>query len=348
MDKRVIFAVAGSGKTTYIINQLNERERYLIITYTNNNIQNLRRGVIKKFGYFPQNIKLYSFYSFLYSICYKPFLHDKLKAKGINYDQIPPRYIKSTTREYYIDNSSNRLYSSRISKILFVTEVQGYVVERISKYFDHLYIDEIQDIGGNDFNLLKEISKANVNQIYVGDFFQHTYDTSRDGTTNSKLHNNLENYINEFKKMGVNSDTETLSKSFRCSPTICKYITDTLSISIESHREDKTIVNYIDDFEIADQIFYDSSIVKLFYNEHYNYDCFSRNWGDCKGEDKYFDVCVVLNKSTLDKFIKGKLDEMPSTTKNKLYVAMSRAKNNLYLIPYKLIKKTNRKTSCTV
>lgn len=82
--------------------------------------------------------------------------------------------------------------------------------------------------------------------------------------------------------------------------------------------------------------------MKLFYREHYKYDCFSRNWGDSKGEDKYFDVCVVLNKTTLDKFSKGKLHELPPTTKNKLYVALSRPKNNLYLIPHNIIDKILR------
>jgi superfamily I DNA/RNA helicase len=336
MDKRVIFAVAGSGKTTFLINQLNETDRFLLVTYTNNNVHNLRTGIIKKFGYFPSNIKLYSYYSFLYGICYKPFLHDKLKTKGINYDTTPSRFLKSNKREYYIDKF-NRLYSGRISKILFATDEQGNVVERISKYFDHLFIDEIQDFGGNDFNLLKEISKAKVNHIYVGDFFQHTFDTSRDGNTNSKLHEDLGKYIGEFQKIGVAPDTKTLSKSFRCSSNICKFITDNLLISIESHREDETAVQYIDDLDTARQVFNDHSIVKLFYREHYKYDCFSRNWGDSKGEDKYFDVCVVLNKSTLDKFSKGKLHELPPTTKNKLYVALSRAKNNLYLIPHNLI-----------
>ena len=57
MDKRVILAVAGSGKTTYIINQLDLNKRSLIITYTTNNIENLRTGVIKKFGYFLILIK---------------------------------------------------------------------------------------------------------------------------------------------------------------------------------------------------------------------------------------------------------------------------------------------------
>lgn len=337
MDKRVMFAVAGSGKTTYLINQLNETDNFLLVTYTNNNVHNLRMGIIKKFGYFPTNIKLLSYYSFLYGFCFKPFLNDKCGTKGINYEHIQNNFSKVNERKHYIDKT-NRIYNARISKLLLKSNEQQSVTDRISKYFHHLFIDEIQDFGANDFNLLKEISKANVGLTYVGDFFQHTFDTSRDGNVNANLHNDFAKYIKEFEQMGLQPDSTTLSKSHRCSPTVCKFITDSLGIKIESHREDETTVKYIDNEEEANAIFSDSAIVKLFYKEHYKFDCFSRNWGDSKGEDKYFDVCVVLNKTTLDKYQKGKTQELPATTKNKLYVALSRAKNNLYLIPHNLIK----------
>ena len=336
MDKRVIFAVAGSGKTTYLINQLDEDKKFLLITYTNNNAHNLRTGIISKFGYFPENIKLFTYYSFLYGFCYKPFLHQKLGTRGINYEPIFNRFIKSNKREYFIDKF-DRLYSSRISKLLIAIDEHMNVVDRISKYFDYLFIDEIQDFAGNDFNLLTHISTASINQIYVGDFFQHTFDTSRDGTTNSRLHDNMKAYIKEFARMGLTIDTTTLSKSFRCSPSICEFITDQLGITIESHRTDATNVVFTDNPERATEIFNDQRVVKLFYKEHYKYNCFSRNWGDSKGEDKYFDVCIVLNKTTLDNYQKGRLSELAPTTRNKLYVALTRSRNDLFLIPDSLL-----------
>lgn len=339
MDKRVIFAVAGSGKTTYLINQLNLEKRFLLITYTNNNVHNLKTSIINKFGYFPENIKLYSYYTFLYSYCYKPFLSMGLATKGINFEPNLNKYAKKDSRAYYID-SNNRLYSSRISKLLLeLNEIPQQVKERISKYFDFVFIDEVQDFGGNDFNLLKLISKAEVNQLYVGDFFQHTFDTSRDGNVNSTLHDNFDNYKSQFEKMGLTLDTKTLSKSYRCSPTICKFITEQLQISIESHKSEETSIIIIDKAEDATSVFNNPAIVKLFYREHYKYDCFSRNWGDSKGEDKYYDVCVVLNKTTMNLYSKGKLSELPPTSMNKFYVALSRTKNNLYLIPDSLLSK---------
>ncbi|HHT9977306.1 TPA: hypothetical protein ACT9LU_002870, partial [Legionella pneumophila] len=51
MDKRVIFAVAGSGKTTHIINRLDTQKRAIILTYTENNYYHLKNQIIQKFGY---------------------------------------------------------------------------------------------------------------------------------------------------------------------------------------------------------------------------------------------------------------------------------------------------------
>lgn len=335
MDKRVIFAVAGSGKTTYILNQLTLDSRSLIVTYTNNNIKNLKIGIIEKFGFFPDNIKLLPYFTFLYSFCFKPFLSYNLKTKGINYKPNPNKFAKQTNASYYIDKNS-RVFSNRISKLLEKTGELINVNSRLEKYYDNLYIDEIQDFGGNDFNFLKQITSAKINILLVGDFYQHTFDTSRDGIVNKSIHNEFDKYKKLFKKMGLNVDTDSLDKSWRCSPNVCKFITENLGIEIKSHKEDSTSVSLIEDEENAFEIFNDNQIVKLFYRKHYKYKCFSRNWGDSKGENHYKDICVVLNKTTLDNF--SDLTKLKSQTKNKFYVACSRANNNLYFVSDKFYK----------
>ena len=51
MDKSVIFAVAGSGKTSRLVASLDETRRFLLVTYTEANHDNLRAKVIERFGY---------------------------------------------------------------------------------------------------------------------------------------------------------------------------------------------------------------------------------------------------------------------------------------------------------
>lgn len=339
MDKTVILAVAGSGKTTHIVNSLSPSVRSIILTYTENNYQNLRDKIITKFGYLPENIKLYSYFTFLYGFCYKPFLWIDTKGKGINWET-PPSWtlrINRTRKEYYFDKQG-KLYHNRIAKLLEVNGVLGVINQRLVKYFDNLFIDEIQDFSGHDFNFLKSIAESNLDLLFVGDFYQHTFDTSRDGSVNKNLHSDLEIFINNFQQMGLVVDCDTLNKSYRCSSTVCTFISQDLGIKIDSHRKEGTKIHFIDSQAEADQILKCNRTIKLFYKEHYKYNCFSKNWGDSKGEDKYTDICVVLNKNTFEKYQKCQLKELKPQTRNKLYVACSRARNNIYFVSEALYK----------
>lgn len=83
----------------------------------------------------------------------------------------------------------------------------------------------------------------------------------------------------------------------------------------------------------------DGKIIKLFYQEHEKYGCYYQNWGGSKGDDHYVDVRVVLNDKPLKAYKAGRLKTLAPTTRNKFYVACSRARANLYLVPEKLCKK---------
>ena len=62
MDKTLILAVAGAGKTTEIINNIKKDDKTLIITYTENNYNILKNNIIKKFKSIPDNIKTYNMF----------------------------------------------------------------------------------------------------------------------------------------------------------------------------------------------------------------------------------------------------------------------------------------------
>jgi len=88
----------------------------------------------------------------------------------------------------------------------------------------------------------------------------------------------------------------------------------------------------------VEAIYKNPSIVKLFYREHYNYNCYSQNWGESKGIDHYQDVCVVLSDAHIKAFERNNLRGLASTTKNKLYVACSRAKGDLIFVPESVLR----------
>lgn len=333
MDKKLIFAVAGSGKTTYIVDSLSEDKRSLIVTYTTSNYENLERKIAEKFGgNWPENVTLMTYFQFLYRFCYKPFLSDRIGARGILYEQNPNQFARQTERKYYL-SPGGYFYSNRLA--FFINRhIVGDIKERIEKYFDEFIIDEVQDIAGRDFDFLESLMETNVNMLFVGDFYQHTFDTSRDGNVNQSLFDDRAAYEKRFTCKGFIPDSTSLVNSWRCGKRICEFVSTNLEISISSNRSEKDdadIVLISNPAEIA-MIVSDPSVVKLHYQKSNKFGPGHRNWGDTKGEDKYQDVCVMLNKNTAKLHKQRKLNELAPATRNKLYVAITRAHGNVYLV----------------
>ncbi|MES9975043.1 MAG: DNA helicase UvrD [Candidatus Thiodiazotropha sp.] len=331
MAKELVLAVAGSGKTTKILEAVTEEKRSLVVTYTNENLRSLEESLHQKFGYIPTNITLITYFSFLYSFCFRPFFSYGLRDNGIFWE-IPGVFPPKSNPAHYI-TESGYLYGNRVAK--YVQEHGGIpkIIARLEKYFDDFLIDEIQDFAANDFNLITTISDADIDFLLVGDYFQHTFDTSRDGQIRTNLHKNgLGAYLEEFENKGFSIDTSSLSKTHRCSPSVCDFITDHIGIGIESHRDDNTEVTVVEDVDTALLLFQDDDKVKLFFQDHGKYDCNSNNWGKCKGLNNYGDVCVVLNKKSSKLFRSGALGKLPESSRNKLYVACSRVNGSLYVL----------------
>jgi len=336
VDKRVIFAVAGSGKTTKIVEQLDESRCHLLVTYTRANRDNLRNKIINKFGCFPAGIKLYTYFEFLHGFCYRPFLQSEKKTKGITFEE-PPKYVKSTNDKRFV-SSGHRLYHVRLAKFIEQAKLLPEVISRMEKYFNIFYVDEVQDFAGYDFNFLLAIAQAKIDCLFVGDFYQYTYATSHDGSVNKNLHGNYESYQNKFKNEGIEPDLASLKTSRRCSRTVCEFITEKIGIEIDSFDERASDVRLEKDHSKVINIYDDPSIVKLFFQEHYKYKCYSQNWGESKGIDHYQDVCVVLSDANIRAFESDNLEELKPTTKNKLYVACSRAHGKLIFVPESILK----------
>lgn len=331
MAKELVLAVAGSGKTSKVLDAISEDKRCLVITYTNENLRSLEAGLVEKFGVIPKTVTLLSYFSFLYSFCYRPFFSYQLRDQGVFWEAPGAFPTKSNIRHYITGNGF--LYGNRLAKLIRERGGLPKVISRLEEFFDLLLIDEVQDFAANDFNLLMALSNASVDMLFVGDFFQHTFDTSRDGNIRTNLHKRgLGPYIEEFKTCGFTIDSSSLEKTHRCSPVVCTFISKELGVAIDSHRADDTAVHIVEDKELACALFADDSKVKLFFQDHGKYPCASNNWGKCKGLNGYGDVCVVLNKKSAEFFMNGKLRNLPNSSLNKLYVACSRANGDLYIL----------------
>ncbi|ETS95840.1 MULTISPECIES: RNA helicase [Streptococcus] len=334
-NKRLIHAVAGSGKTTKIIESIDPQKRNLILTYTETNQNTIRGKLIDKLGYIPESTFVFGVFEFLYSFCLVPYLGKR--PKGINFEYQPQGKFDKTA----ID-TTGRIVQNQLSKSLLrgsliykrkEIKFDNSYLDRIDKFFDCIYVDECQDFESDDFDWLLSLSNLNAEVSLLGDFYQKTFSTSRRGNKGKGVHSNFENWIKVISDSGFEIDLSSLSKSYRCPKIVCDFIVEKLAIEISSQLEEKysaqiTLINSQDKIE---SIMTDDNVMKLFYQKSYDYDCKSQNWGDSKGSE-YDNVCVVLNPTTYKLFAADCLNELSSQTKSKFYVACTRTRGNLYFV----------------
>lgn len=339
-EKRLIHAVAGSGKTRTIIETINPVERNLIITYTDNNQEVLKSRLIDKFGRIPENTNVFGVFEFLYSFCLVPYLGRRPRGLNFNYKTNSKFDINS------IDDSG-RIIHNRLSQALLRGSLQygskridfdSSYLTRVDKFFDNVFIDECQDFESYDFDWLLSLSNLKANVYLLGDFYQKTYSTSYSGNKGKGIHSNFCKWINEFQKANFDIDNSSLSESRRCPIEVCEFVKNNLGINILSNTNNKSgKVEFINNGSRINEILSDDTVIKLFYQNSSRYKCTSQNWGESKGSE-FRKVCVVLNKTTYERYRKGTLKELAPSTKSKFYVACTRTTEVLYFISEQEIK----------
>lgn len=90
MDKKLMLAVAGAGKTTYIINKVcTEYRKVLVITYTDANYNNIISKLREQNdGVIPDGIIVYKYLHSFIDFAINHFFRIKLELKGLITNQI--------------------------------------------------------------------------------------------------------------------------------------------------------------------------------------------------------------------------------------------------------------------
>ncbi|EEP1951065.1 AAA family ATPase, partial [Listeria monocytogenes] len=346
MDKRIILAVAGSGKTYHICNELKPLKRNLIIAFTNQNIKNIKDELIKIHGDIPKNTRVMTFSKFIYNfylLPYESLIQEQFFATDFNSDGVymadspvrrlknskgkeytNPNYIKQEEFEHFVKFISKykyRYYVDKFSKLVLKTkDLYKKGTDNVSFFFDKLYIDEFQDFREDDYRLLEKLIKRFNKVLLVGDYYQHSVNGKNNSGKPIKKNMNYSEYKILLEKLGLEVDDISLSKSKRCPANVCNYVSNKLSISIESDSEfagDGDVI-FIQNCEEARNILSDSTIEKLIFSGANKYSFEAINWGYSKG-DTYKNTCIILTgnfENIENTDVKYKAD----STLNKLYV----------------------------
>ncbi len=348
-NNKLIIAAAGSGKTTYIINSSigNKDDNILITTYTIANSLEIKKKIIKKIGYIPSNITIQTWFSFLLQHGVKPF-QDCLTSKNIKGMQLvnsPSATIngrslfKETDVDNYYFNKEYKIYSDKISKFCFKCNenTNGFVIDRISRIYSQIFIDEVQDLAGYDLELLKLLMNSSSNITLVGDPRQVTYLTHNAKKNNKYKDGKIEEFIKDkCKKCNCIIDKISLNKSYRNNRFICEY-SSRLYPNIEkcnSEQHKKTghdgiflirkedVKEYLSRYKPIQLRW--NSITEI--NENYDF----LNMGEAKGLT--FDRVLIYPTKKMEEWIKDNKYDLGNITRAKFYVALTRAKYSVGIV----------------
>lgn len=366
MAKKVILAVAGAGKTYHICHAIDPTKKNLILAYTHENIHNIQKELCDAHGCVPELTTVMTFHAFVYHhlvLPYEPSIVEHFgnlgfSSRGIcTIDPPPmripgrggkmfsnPHYFPKDRLAHYITRRRQYYCATLSELVLQVKQKRESLVKRsatrLNLFFDCVLIDEFQDFREYDYELIMALAKQLNNVLLVGDYHQHSVSaTNNSGKPFKKKSGDVcyDDFVAELKNNEFEVDLTTLSKSRRCSSEVCQYVTQKLGINIVSHGENSGSVIWVDEKAVA--VLEEQQIVKLVYKDAASYSFRAMNWSYSKG-DTVDAACVILTDKfeTLadDKFSTKRIS---ASTINKLYVAMTRSRGNLYLMKASTFKK---------
>ncbi len=169
-------AVAGGRKTQSIVDECAQAAHghsILILTYTQVN-QSEVRDRLSRLGPLDARVDVQGWFSFLMAHWVRPYvpaLFPARKLRGLNFEGDPGQYATGEMR--FLDSES-RAYKRHLGR--FAHEVseasEGAVLDRLSRIYETIYIDEVQDLNGWDLEILAALMGSPMTVRMVGDVRQ--------------------------------------------------------------------------------------------------------------------------------------------------------------------------------
>lgn len=227
-NNTLTLAVAGAGKTTTIIRECQlapQDMRILVLTYTTTNQEELRQRL--HLASPAATVEVMGWFSFLIVHCSKPYLpllFDNQRIESFNFKSEPSLYAKDASR--YFD-SSGGVYRQHLAELAckIITEPSSGALDRLSKIYDRIYIDEVQDLGGYDLEIIDKLMKSPIELHMVGDVRQALLATNPRERKHKKYRNSG---LLDFYRIYERKGTLTINHLF------------------ESHRYNQRIADFAD------------------------------------------------------------------------------------------------------
>lgn len=250
-------------------------------------------------------------------------------------------FVKKAKTAQFFFHEGTRIYSDKVAH--FAVDCNnasnGAVITRLEERFDHIYVDEVQDLAAYDLEVLELLLKSKIKVTLVGDHRQSTYATNQ-----ASLHKGFRGIriINKFREW---HDAKLLHLQFetqthRCNQAIADLadslfpdIQRTVSLNFATSGHDglftvpsNRVVDYVSQYN--PQILRFSRATKCA-----PYDHLARNFGECKGLT--FDRVLIYPPGNALKWLQT--GDIRHVTQNdiplaKLYVAITRARYSVAFV----------------
>ena len=368
-------ASAGSGKThkviTESIEKIKEGGKVLVVTFTTNNQKELKHRFSILNGGQSDSFIVKGLYSFYLEDIVRPYqsVFFNNRIEGIFFNESNPHLIPGTARyrigraeknkddtinsQHFLTGDGKKAHTGFLAKLAarVSQKTNNATSKRINNIYSHIYFDEVQDLAGWDYTVIKQLSEViNSSITCVGDFRQTVYST----TFAKKTPATMDEKIAEFSKMNFKS--EYLNINMRSVSQICEFsnmihadMCNDIASGVEEIPDcfkghtgifvvkESDVCDYLDEFNAVVLRWNVRSGNKILPKHAKCY-----NYGDSKGMG--FNRVVIIPTSNILKFILSKEENLlvSEAIRNKFYVAVTRAKYSLaFVIPDKQVHETD-------
>ncbi len=342
-NNKLIIAAAGSGKTTFLINEALRTSggKILITTYTQANEEEIRKKFIELNRCIPENITIQTWFSFLLKHGVRPYqsylFENDIKGLILVNNQ-SAKFIKESDVQKHYFTKDNKIYSDKISKFVVKCNEKSNVsvIDRLSRIYSHIYIDEVQDLAGYDLELLKLLFECNSSTLLVGDPRQGTYSTNSTSKNKKYKKSKIVCFFEEIPDE-IETDDTSLTINYRCISHICN-LSNKLFPDLQSTKSGNTkttghdgvflirpqdIEKYLIEFEPIMQL-RDKRNIKV--NNKFK----AMNFGESKGLS--FDRVLIYPTKPFCDWLKNNLSDLAPTSRSKFYVAITRARHSVGIV----------------
>jgi DNA helicase-2/ATP-dependent DNA helicase PcrA len=342
MANYLTLGVAGSRKTQGIVEHcasLPHDRSVLVLTYTQTNQVELRDRLSNYAGT-HSDILVRGWFTFLLRDFARPFLPFKFprkRVRGFNFDGRPHRMATGMKR--FLD-SGGAVYACELGRLAheLVEASNGALVHRLECIYDEIFIDEVQDLSGHDWEIIDVLLNSSLNVNMVGDIRQSVLSTNPRSSKNKKYaYTEAVTWFREREATGILEIIENAT-TWRCHGAIAAFSdsifdaswsfprTESKNEAITGHDgvflvHPENLNVYIDQFR--------PQCLRSGANSGKAFDLDYLNFGLAKGSA--YERVIIVPTNGIIKFIQSSIQLGPKPAAN-FYVAVTRAAQSVAIV----------------